>query len=114
MPIGVIINGLSIVIGGILGTLLGHKLSPKFKEDITLVFGVCSMGMGISTIGLMENMPAVIFSIVIGTGIGLAVHLGEKINAGAGVMQRGISKFLKNSSSELPKDEFMNTLVTPS
>ena len=112
MPIGVIINGLSIVIGGILGALAGHKLSPKFKEDITLVFGVCSMGMGISTIGLMENMPAVIFSIVIGTGIGLAVHLGEKINSGAGVMQRVISKFLKNSSSELSEDEFMNTLVT--
>ena len=44
------------------------------------------MGMGISTIGLMENMPAVIFSVVIGTGIGLAIHLGERINAGAGVM----------------------------
>ena len=58
MPIGIIINALSIVIGGILGAFVGHKLSPKFKEDITLVFGVCSMGMGISTIGLMENMPA--------------------------------------------------------
>ena len=112
MPIGVIINALSVVIGGILGALVGHKLSPKFKADITLVFGVCSMGMGISTIGLMENMPAVIFSIVIGTGIGLAIHLGEKINAGAGAMQRVISKFIKNSNSELSEDEFMNTLVT--
>ena len=101
MPIGIMINALSIVIGGILGALVGHKLSPKFKEDITLVFGVCSMGMGISTIGLMENMPAVIFSVVIGTGIGLAIHLGERINAGAGVMQRVIGKFIKNSNSEL-------------
>ena len=57
-------------------------------------------------------MPAVIFSIVIGTGIGLAIHLGEKINAGAGAMQRVISKFIKNSNSELSEDEFMNTLVT--
>ena len=111
MPIGIIINALSIVIGGILGAFVGHKLSPKFKEDITLVFGVCSMGMGISTIGLMENMPAVIFSIVIGTGIGLAIHLGEKINAGAGVMQRVIGKFIKNSNSELSEDEFMNTAL---
>lgn len=45
MPIGIIINALSIVIGGILGAFVGHKLSQKFKEDITLVFGVCSMGM---------------------------------------------------------------------
>ena len=112
MPIGIIINALSIVIGGILGAFAGHKLSPKFKEDITLVFGVCSMGMGISTIGLMENMPAVIFSIVIGTGIGLAIHLGERINAGAGVMQRVIGKFIRKSNSELSEDEFMNTLVT--
>jgi len=79
MPIGVIINALSVVLGGILGSLAGHKLSPRFKAEITLVFDVCSMGMGISTIGLMENMPAVIFSIVIGTGIGFAIHLGEKI-----------------------------------
>ena len=112
MPIGVIINALSVVIGGILGALVGHKLSPKFKAEITLVFGVCSMGMGISTIGLMENMPAVIFSIVIGTGIGLAIHLGDRINAGAGIMQRGISKFIKNTNSELSEEEFMNTLVT--
>ena len=39
MPIGIIINALSIVIGGILGTLVGHKLSPKFKEDILLYSG---------------------------------------------------------------------------
>ena len=96
MPIGIIINALSIVIGGILGALVGHKLSPKFKEDITLVFGVCSMGMGISTIGLMENMPAVIVSVVIGTGIGQAIHPGDRINAGAGVMQRVIGKLIKN------------------
>ena len=113
MPIGIIINALSIVIGGILGAFVGHKLSPKFKEDITLVFGVCSMGMGISTIGLMENMPdGYFFWLLIGTGIGLAIHLGERINAGAGVMQRVIGKFIKNSNSELSEDEFMNTLVT--
>lgn len=61
MPVGVIINALSVVIGGILGTAAGHKLSPKFKADLTMIFGLCSMGMGISTIANMENMPAVIF-----------------------------------------------------
>lgn len=76
MPIGVIINALSVVIGGVLGTVLSKKLSAEFKAQITMVFGVCSMGMGISTIGLMENMPAVIFAIVIGTGLGLVIHLG--------------------------------------
>lgn len=76
MPIGVIINACSVLFGGIAGALVGHKLSPKFKTEINLIFGVCSMGMGISTIGLMKNMPAVIFAIIIGTAIGLSlIHI---------------------------------------
>lgn len=112
MPVGVIINALSVVIGGILGTVAGHKLSPKFKADLTMIFGLCSMGMGISTIANMENMPAVIFSMVIGTGIGLAIHLGDKINTAAGGMQRFIGRFVKNNNTSLSEEEFMNTLVT--
>ncbi len=112
MPVGVIINALSVVIGGILGTAAGHKLSPKFKADLTMIFGLCSMGMGISTIANMENMPAVIFSMVIGTGIGLAIHLGDKINMAAGGMQRFIGRFVKNNNTALSEEEFMNTLVT--
>lgn len=112
MPTGVIINVLSVVLGGVLGTLAGHHLSPKFKADITLVFGVCSMGMGISTIGLMEHMPVIIFALVIGSGIGLAIRLGEKINLAASGMQKVIRQFVKNSYSDLSEDEFMNTLVT--
>lgn len=112
MPVGVIINALSVVIGGILGTVAGHKLSPKFKADLTMIFGLCSMGMGISTIANMENMPAVIFSMVIGTGIGLAIHLGDKINKAAGGMQRFIGRFVKNTNTALSEEEFMNTLVT--
>ena len=112
MPIGIIINALSIVIGGILGAFVGHKLSPKFKEDITLVFGVCSMVMGISTIGMMENMPAVIFALILGTGIGLAIHLGDKIRACALMMEKASSRIVKSSPSALDRKEFTETLIT--
>lgn len=80
MPTGVIINALSVVFGGLAGGFLGNKLSEKFKTEITMIFGVCSMGMGIFAIAPMKYMPAVIFALVIGTGIGLAIHLGEYIN----------------------------------
>lgn len=112
MPIGVIINALSVAIGGIVGALVGHKLSGDFKTNINMIFGCCSMAMGISTIVLMQNMPAVVFSVIIGTAIGLACHLGEKINkAGAG-MQKVISKFVKTDHSKIPEEEFMATLIT--
>lgn len=111
MPIGVLINAASVLLGGIAGALAGHKLSSKFKAEISLIFGVCSMGMGISTIGLMKNMPAVIFAIIIGTAIGLWLHLGDLINQGATLMQKPIAKIFKNSS-DMSEEEFLNQLVT--
>jgi uncharacterized membrane protein YqgA involved in biofilm formation len=112
MPIGVIIDSLSVFLGGIIGSLAGNKLSPHFRENITMIFGVCSIGMGISSVVLMLNMPAVVFSVVIGTAIGLAFHLGEKINALGTGMQRFITKFVKSKNSVLSEDEFMATLLT--
>ena len=111
MPIGVLINAASVLLGGIAGALAGHKLSSKFKAEISLIFGVCSMGMGISTIGLMKNMPAVIFAIIIGTALGLAIHLGDWIHKGATLMQKPISKIFKNNSN-MSEEEFLNQLVT--
>lgn len=111
MPTGVIINSASVLLGGIVGALVGHRLSPKFKTEISLIFGVCSMGMGISTIGFMKNMPAVIFAIIIGTAIGLWLHLGDYIQKGASLMQKPIARLFQNSS-DMDETEFLNQLVT--
>ena len=54
MPIGVILNALSVVDGGITGAFAGNKLSVRFKEDINMIFGACSMGMGIKS-GITHN-----------------------------------------------------------
>jgi uncharacterized membrane protein YqgA involved in biofilm formation len=43
--------------------------------------------------------------------IGLAFHLGDRINMGGRAMQHFISKFMKNNS-ELPEAEFEETLTT--
>lgn len=112
MPIGVIVDSSSVVIGGIIGVLVGGKLKSGFKDNLNLVLGACSMCMGCSNIVLMENMPAVVFCIVIGTAIGLWLHLGQRINGGAKVMQCGVSKFIKSDSSSLSEEEFTATLVT--
>ena len=111
MPTGVIINVSSELLGGLFGSIAGHKLSPKFKTELNLIFGVCSMGMGISSIGLMENMPAVIFSIILGTSLGLMIHLGSWIEKGAILMQKPIAKIFINTSS-LSEEEFLNQLIT--
>lgn len=112
MPIGIIVNALSVAAGGIIGTMAGGRLSREFKEQINMIFGCCSIAMGISSIVLMQNMPAVVFSVITGTALGLAVQLGEKVNSGGRAMQRFISKFIKNSNSDISAGEFEETLVT--
>ena len=77
MPIGVIANCLGIIIGGIAGSFIGPRLTESFKTNLNLVFGACAMTMGISSISLMKNMPAVILSVILGTVIGLIIHLGN-------------------------------------
>ena len=112
MPSGVIINSCSIFLGGIFGSLMGNKLNSKLKMELNLVFGLCSLCMGISSVVLMQNMPAVVFSIIVGTLIGLLIHLGSHINKLAKGLQGIIIKLFKNQNSDLSEDEFLNQLVT--
>lgn len=111
MPTGVLINTLSILLGGIAGALFGQKMDTKFKTEINLIFGICSMGMGINAIPLMKNMPAVIFAIIIGTALGLVLHLGDWIEKGAGYMQKPIANLCKHKMT-MKEDEFLHQLVT--
>lgn len=112
MPVGILINALSIVVGGLIGLFVEDRLDLDFKENLNMIFGVCAMGMGISSVMLMRNMPAVIFSVVIGTAIGLMIHLGDRIQKGAGMMQNVASKIVTNKNTSISEEEFMTTLVT--
>ena len=92
--LGIVINVLSVALGGLLGTVFGKKMSKEFTAQLNLVFGVCAAGMGVSSIGLMENMPAVILAMVVGTAIGLAVHLGDLIAKSGRLLEKPVSALL--------------------
>lgn len=112
MPIGVICNVLAVAIGGVLGGVLGQKLPKRLIDGLTLVFSICALGMGVSSIGLMENMPAVILSVILGTGIGLLIHLGDLVMKGGKLMQQLIAKIFPAGRSGLSEEEFLSTLLT--
>ena len=80
MPLGVICNVLAVAAGGILGARMGSRLSPEFREKLNQVFGICSIGIGISSVILMKNMPAVILALILGTAAGILVRLGDAVS----------------------------------
>lgn len=112
MPIGVIINTVAIFLGGIAGALLGDKLPEKYKEQLNLIFGLCSMGMGISSIVLMKYMPAVVFALIIGTIVGLVFTLGDKVYGLCSKLQKVMIRIVPKKETNMSETEFLATLIT--
>ena len=97
MPIGIISNVTSVVLGGLAGSLAGNKLSENLKNQMNTIFGLCAMCMGISAVVLMKNMPAVVFSVILGTLIGLTLKIGNAIQT---VSANILNKALRNADQE--------------
>lgn len=91
MPVGVIINVLAVVLGGFTGSVTGEKLPERLKTGMTTIFGVCAMAMGISSVVLMKNMPAVIFAVIAGSLIGIALNLYGLIRKGTGALLQKVN-----------------------
>ena len=104
MPIGILVDVTAVILGGITGDLMKDKLSENLKNQMNNIFGLCAMCMGISTVALMKNLPAVVFSVIIGTLIGLVIHFGAGIQKGAGLV---LNKVMKDVS-----DDVLNLMVT--
>ena len=104
MPTGIIIDVIAVVLGGITGTLLKSRLSENLKDQMNNVMGLCAMCMGISTVVLMKNLPAVVFSVILGTLIGLTIHFGAGIQKGVSLV---LNKVMKDVSSDV-----INLMVT--
>lgn len=116
MPIGVIINALAVVIGGLLGNVAGQRLSDTFKEKLTTIFGACAMTMGIGSMMKTQNMPVVILAVIAGTIIGLNIRLDGKITAGARQLEKMITKITgprtQDSDSDLSRSDYESMLIT--
>ena len=104
MPIGVIINVTAVVLGGLTGSVAGKRLSDSLKETMNAVLGLCALCMGISAVVLMKNLPAVVFSVILGTLTGFAIHFG-------GGIQKGISLVLNRMMKDVSED-IINLMVT--
>mgnify|MGYP005938543403 CR=1 FL=1 len=114
MPIGIIANGMAIIIGGLIGTVAGHKIPERLKTSLTQMFGVCAMGIGISCIMKMATLPASILSLVLGLIIGELCDLENRIQKGVRIIQKPMSKILSSGKQEDPEvfmEEFISILV---
>lgn len=60
MPIGVITNCMAVFLGGLLGGTVLRKITPWYlKQNLPLMFGLCSIGIAVNSLVKAHNMSAV-------------------------------------------------------
>lgn len=103
MPIGLITDVCALVIGGLLGNVIGKRLSEDMKKALNNIFGFCAMAIGIRLIVKMNSLSSVILAAVLGTIVGEALRLERRVNKGVMTIA---PKLLKNASAD---QAFINT-----
>ena len=112
MPIGVIVNVLSVLLGGIVGAFLGNSIPERLRTNLPLVFGVSSSAMGIATIVKMQTLPAVIFAVIVGLAIGELIYLEKGIAWGARGFEKPIAAIFPTNNNIADKNEYMEKLIS--
>lgn len=93
---GVIVNFLAIVVGGIFGLFMGHYFSEKLKNIILECVGIFIMVSGIKSALTAEKEIMILVYLVIGTIIGQIIDIDEKIKKLSIFIEK---KFSKNENS---------------
>ncbi|WAJ23990.1 DUF554 domain-containing protein [Lacrimispora xylanolytica] len=93
MPQGVIINCMTVFVGGILGAFLKSHFPKKLSEALPNIFGLSAISMGVYLIIRLQSLAAVVLAIIVGTVLGELLGLEENLLAG-----------LKKLEGKLPMD----------
>jgi len=82
--LGTIVNSLSILVGGLVGSLFKNKISDTHSETIMKALGLCVIIIGLKGALQVNNILLLIISLTLGTLIGEIVNIEKGIeNVGA-------------------------------
>lgn len=79
IPIGSLINALTVIIGSIVGLLTGSRLPTRFKGIIFQAVGLATLVLGMQMAFEVTDFVIFIFSLIFGAIIGEAIHLETRL-----------------------------------
>lgn len=91
MPIGILTDVSATLCGGILGCLLGTRLSERWKSMLNNLLGVAALVMGIILIIRVHTLSAAILSLILGAIVGEALQLESLVNKAATAVTKRIA-----------------------
>ena len=108
---GALVNGVAIIIGGIVGMLLRRGLSERIASALMNALSLCVLYIGISGLFSGENMMVIILSIVAGTLIGELFDLNQKITVFGNRLELKFASKSKNSSISIAQGFVTASLI---
>lgn len=107
MPIGIITDSSSVLLGGLFGALLSKKLPERIKDTLPMIFAISAAALGITLICKVINLSAVILSLILGTALGELVGIDSLIRKGV----KKIETKLPANKDDDSNDGVLMTLV---
>lgn len=86
----VLINAVTVVIGGVIGSFLKRGISDAFKQAILFSIGLYVVYLGITGLSSEIRSVVLLLSVVLGTLCGTALHLDDAMNRGAQRLQTAL------------------------
>lgn len=78
--IGVWVNGLAVVVGGLLGCLLRGGIEEKYRQTINYGLALCVVIIGVGGALKTQETLVMILSVVVGSAIGELLRIEDGIN----------------------------------
>lgn len=81
--LAVFINVATVLLGAALGLLFGSRIKESYTKGIMTAIALCTMVIGVQCAVQTASIMIVMVCLVIGTVIGVALHLDDRMNGAA-------------------------------
>lgn len=104
--LGTIVNCAAIIAGGLIGTLFGNRIGERYTKMLMTVMALITAVIGLQSALGTANMLIVVVCMVLGTVIGIALKLDDRLN------NSGDKIKAKLSCTKLGQGRFSDAFVT--
>ena len=81
--LAVFINVAAVLLGSTIGLLFGSRIKESYTKGIMTAIALCTMVIGVQSAVQTSSIMIVMLCLVIGTVIGAALHLDDRMNGAA-------------------------------
>ena len=85
--LAVIVNAVAVIIGGLIGILCGSRIKERYTKAVMTCIALVTMVIGVQSAIVTSNILIVMVCLVLGTIIGTALHLDDRINGSGDIIK---------------------------